>query len=124
VFVNGALNSLKVVLPNAPPDQLAQLIAGTSSALLDGLDASTLDNVLRAIVLALRKVYVKLKRLQYLQDWYSNRFIPVYVGAAVALICGVFMKVLLSWWAARITKQTRWLGISQNQKMHGIAAPT
>jgi hypothetical protein len=68
VFVNGALNSLKVVLPNAPPDQLAQLIAGTSSALLDGLDASTLDNVLRAIVLALRKVYMKLKRLQYLQD--------------------------------------------------------
>jgi hypothetical protein len=56
VFVNGALNSLKVVLPNAPPDQLAQLIAGMSSALLDGLDAPTLDDVLIAIVLALRKV--------------------------------------------------------------------
>jgi hypothetical protein len=56
VFVNGALNSLKVVLPDASPDQLAQLIAGTSSALLDGLDASTLEDVLRAVVLALRKV--------------------------------------------------------------------
>lgn len=56
VFVNTALSSLEVVLPNTPSDQLQQLIAGTSSALLDGLDASTSDDVLVAIVSALRKV--------------------------------------------------------------------
>ena len=56
VFVNDALGKLKAILPDTPPDQLQQLIAGTSSALLESLDASASANVLNAIVSALRKV--------------------------------------------------------------------
>lgn len=56
VFLNSALNSLEAILSGTPPDQLQQLIAGTSSALLNGLDTSISDNVLDAIILALPKV--------------------------------------------------------------------
>lgn len=56
VFVNDALGKLEAILPDTPPDQLQQLIAGTSSALLESLDASASANVLNAIVSALRKV--------------------------------------------------------------------
>lgn len=56
VFVNDALGKLEAILPETPPDQLQQLIAGTSSALLESLDASASANVLNAIVSALRKV--------------------------------------------------------------------
>lgn len=56
MFVNDALSSLELILPGTPPEQLQQLIAGTSSTLLESLDVSTAGDVLNAAVLALRKV--------------------------------------------------------------------
>jgi hypothetical protein len=56
VFVNDALGRLEAILPGTPLEQLQQLIAGTSSTLLESLDVSTADDVLNAAVLALRKV--------------------------------------------------------------------
>lgn len=56
VFLNGALRRLEAILPTATSDQLQQLIAGTSSALLDSLDASTCIDVLSIVVMALRKM--------------------------------------------------------------------
>lgn len=56
VFLNASLRSLEGILPTASPDELQQLIAGTSSNLLDGLDETTRATVLNAVVLALRKV--------------------------------------------------------------------
>lgn len=56
VFVNDALSKLEAILPDIPPGQLQQLIAGTSSTVLESLDASASADVLNAIVSALRKV--------------------------------------------------------------------
>lgn len=63
MFVNGALSSLEVILPDVPSDHLQQLIAGTNSLLLDDMDVTISDEVLNAIVLSLRKVYVELDKL-------------------------------------------------------------
>lgn len=58
MFLNQAFGTLEVILPSTPLDELQQLIAGTSSGLLDSLNVSTRKEVLNAIVTALSKVYV------------------------------------------------------------------
>lgn len=69
VFINGATDGLKDLLPNLPVDQLQAAISGASSDVLQKLDEETRQAALSVIV-----------------DNMSKAFIFAYVAAAVALV--------------------------------------
>ncbi|KAF2138174.1 uncharacterized protein K452DRAFT_277993 [Aplosporella prunicola CBS 121167] len=69
VFINGATDGLKALLPSLPVDQLQAAISGASSQVLQSLDEETRREALHVIV-----------------DNMAKTFIFAYVGAAVALV--------------------------------------
>ena len=79
VFVNKAVEGLTLVLPDATPEQLQLALAGTSGHYLQSLSDEVRGRATDAIVSALQSV-----------------FIPVYVGAAVALVLSVMFTVSTS----------------------------
>ncbi|OGM50872.1 MFS drug efflux transporter [Aspergillus bombycis] len=74
IFVNNAQNRLYKLLPDLPRTQVSHIVSGTSSKLLSSLPMSIRDQALDIIVLAWRDV-----------------FTCVYVGAALSLICAIFL---------------------------------
>ena len=75
IFINQALISLRMILPDIPDSQLRQLIGGTSSGILNNVPQGFANEAIDAIVHSLRKV-----------------FVPAYAAAAVALLVSVFIK--------------------------------
>lgn len=75
IFINDALQALRVILPDIPESQLRQVISGTSSGVLSELSPVVIDETISAIVYSLRKL-----------------FIPAYVAAAVAFLVSIFLK--------------------------------
>ncbi|KAG9984867.1 major facilitator superfamily transporter, partial [Aureobasidium melanogenum] len=75
IFINEALESLKVLLPMLPEDQLRSVISGTSSDAISKIPVELREQAISALVDSLRKI-----------------FIPSYVAAAVALVTAVFLK--------------------------------
>lgn len=76
IFVNSATNGLYKALLSIPHDQVQQLIAGAAGNLLDTLNDEKRTQTLEVIV----------------SSW-QKTFTVVYVGAAVGLLCSVFLKV-------------------------------
>ncbi|KAI1075118.1 major facilitator superfamily domain-containing protein [Whalleya microplaca] len=72
VFVNKAISGLTALLPTAPYDDIQLTLAGTSSGYFNSLTPDIRTQVTEIIISALQKV-----------------FIPVYVGAALALVLSV-----------------------------------
>ncbi|OOF92459.1 hypothetical protein ASPCADRAFT_399305 [Aspergillus carbonarius ITEM 5010] len=73
-FVNEAQTQLYALLPNIPRADVGQIVSGTSSQVLASLSDTVREQALNIIVSA----------------WH-NTFICVYIGAAVSLVCAVFM---------------------------------
>lgn len=58
VFLNGAEDGIRAVLPNLPAAQIQAAISGAGSQFLQSLDAATKAQVLNAIVNSMSKVYI------------------------------------------------------------------
>lgn len=92
-------------MPNLSHTALQSAVSGTSGSLFTDLPEKTRDLALDVIVNSLRKVFVDLPSIMIflaatieLADLLIfclllNRFILVYVGAAVCLVSSVFMTV-------------------------------
>ncbi|KAE8137951.1 major facilitator superfamily domain-containing protein [Aspergillus pseudotamarii] len=74
IFVNVAQNRLYELLPKLPRAQVSRIVSGTSSGLLSTLPRHIREQALDIIVLAWRDV-----------------FTCVYVGAAISLVCAIFL---------------------------------
>lgn len=78
IFVNDAVSGLTQVLPDASRADLQRALLGASGAYFRSLPPHARTQATDTIVLSLQKV-----------------FIPVYVGAAVSLVCSVLFTVSL-----------------------------
>ena len=58
VFLNRASNSIAVILPTVPVQEIKAAIAGAGSKFIKNLDADTQAKVLNAIVHAMSRVYI------------------------------------------------------------------
>ncbi|KAI6087312.1 major facilitator superfamily domain-containing protein [Hypoxylon rubiginosum] len=72
IFVNKAIDGITALLPDAPSDEIQLALAGTSTAYFNSLSPEIRAQTTDIIIAALQKV-----------------FIPVYVGAALALVLSV-----------------------------------
>lgn len=76
IFVNKAIDGITALLPDAPSDEIQLALAGTSTAYFNSLSPEIRAQTTDIIIAALQKV-----------------FIPVYVGAALALVLSVSFTV-------------------------------
>ena len=94
VFVNGAMNHLIPVLPTLNHSQILQVVSGTSNDFFNSLSSDVRDQALFGIVDSLRKMSVP-KHHDHMTFSIADprvSFILVYVGAAVGLVCSVFLE--------------------------------
>jgi hypothetical protein len=78
IFVNTAQNGLYQVLPDVPKETVDQLVAGTTSEFIGTLSPE-----------------LKVASLKVIVSSWQNVFIVIYVGAAVSLLCSLFLNVCL-----------------------------